>query len=378
MAFKEYLAVLDSDLYEYKGTTKSILARIAHLIIGPPEEGPNGKPLTDPSPDEGLCIATQAYLACQLGVSESTVRAAVQQYAEDGWLIVHKFRDRRGHERNNYSFAPGALATIQARKRQRDEHGEYIRSKQLKMQRAHSSGQFAGRVTRVNEASTTRDARVNAAPPSNLHAGLQADCATTSKQIARQPPGKLPAVVGLVVGLEGGIVSKSQSKTKGASDNTSSASLTDQDQNQTPSTPWDDEEEPAPVNPTPKPRGVAPNPTGTSRPGTRGVDDSCMDAALPRPPAEQPCERGGLHEWREHTHTTDRCSECGMFRTSPAVTQWTEADDLEAEYMEMVECYDPYDTYWSAPEEPTPTAANRAALSASEFARATGAVARWN
>jgi hypothetical protein len=131
-------------------------------------------------------------------------------------------------------------------------------------------------------------------------------------------------------------------------------------------------------NQEPNPRGVAPNPTGTSRPGTPGIDDSCMDAALPRPPAEQPCERGGLHEWREHTHTTDRCSECGTFRASPAVTQWTEVDDLEAEYMEMVECYDPYDTYWSAPEEPKSTAANRAALSPSEFARAIGAVAHWD
>lgn len=118
-------------------------------------------------------------------------------------------------------------------------------------------------------------------------------------------------------------------------------------------------------------RGFAPNPTGTSRPGTTGIDDSCMDAALPRPPAEQPCEGGGLHEWQEYSHTTDRCSECGAFRTNPAVTQWTEADDLEVEYMEMVECYDPYDTYWSASQEATPTAANRAALSPSEFARAT-------
>jgi hypothetical protein len=44
--------------------------------------------------------------------------------------------------------------------------------------------------------------------------------------------------------------------------------------------------------------------------------------------------------------------------------------------VELVECYDPYDTYWSAPEEPTPTAANRAALSASEFARASFAKKR--
>ena len=131
-------------------------------------------------------------------------------------------------------------------------------------------------------------------------------------------------------------------------------------------------------NQEPNPRGFAPNPTGTSRPGTPGIDDSCMDAALPRPPAEQPCEGSSLHEWREHTHTTDRCSECGTFRTSPAVTEWTEADDLEGEYMEFVECYDPFDTYWSAPEKRTSLTGDRLSLSASEFARAIGAVAQWN
>ncbi len=138
------------------------------------------------------------------------------------------------------------------------------------------------------------------------------------------------------------------------------------------------EQEDTDQNQEPNPRGVAPNPTGTSRPGTPGIDDSCMDAALPRLPAEQPCEGGRLHEWQEYSHTTDRCSGCGRFRTNPAVTQWTEADNFEVEYMEMVECYDPYDTYWSAPEEPTRTVAHRAALSPSEFARAIGAAAHWN
>jgi hypothetical protein len=112
-----------------------------------------------------------------------------------------------------------------------------------------------------------------------------------------------------------------------------------------------------------------------------GLYEALLDPAhvsLPRPLAEQPCEGGSLHEWQEYNHTTARCSECGTCRTNPAVTQWTEADELEAEYMEMVECYDPDDTFWSATEEPKSTAANRAALSPSEFARAIGAVAHWD
>jgi hypothetical protein len=63
MAFKEYLAVLDSDVYEYCGTTKSILARIAHLISASPEEGPNGKPLCEPDPDEVTLPAQNVSLA---------------------------------------------------------------------------------------------------------------------------------------------------------------------------------------------------------------------------------------------------------------------------------------------------------------------------
>jgi hypothetical protein len=96
---------------------------------------------------------------------------------------------------------------------------------------------------------------------------------------------------------------------------------------------------------------------------------------VPSTPAAEVCEGGGLHEWQEYTHTTDRCSECGTFRTNPVVTQWAAEDDLEVEYMELVEFYDPY---WTGTEEPMPTAAYRPMLSASEFARATGAVAHWN
>ena len=78
MAFKDYLAVLDSDLYEYCGTTKAILARIAHLIIAPPKEDEaTGKQLGEPDPNVGWCVASQDYIACQYGLSVTTVRAAI-------------------------------------------------------------------------------------------------------------------------------------------------------------------------------------------------------------------------------------------------------------------------------------------------------------
>ncbi len=71
--------------------------------------------------------------------------------------------------------------------------------------------------------------------------------------------------------------------------------------------------------------------------------------APPAPPSpEEVCEEDE-HVWDDYmlpegpSHTVDRCAHCGKFRTKPAVNRWTAADDLEAEYMEMVEFYDPCD-----------------------------------
>jgi len=74
------------------------------------------------------------------------------------------------------------------------------------------------------------------------------------------------------------------------------------------------------------------------------IGDLCFTAEV--------CADGGLYEWQEYTHTVDQCSECGTFRSNPAVTRWTEADELEAEYMELVELYDPYDPDWPKDQRP--------------------------
>ena len=143
MGFKDYLAVLDSDLYDYAGATKSILARIAHLIIEPNKEDPvTGKTIGEPKPDVGFCIASQDYIACQLGLSVSTVWAATKQFKKDCWLEVVKTRDRYG-DHNKYRWADGAFERIVARARQRTEQWEFIRSKQTSMERFPREGRFA-------------------------------------------------------------------------------------------------------------------------------------------------------------------------------------------------------------------------------------------
>jgi hypothetical protein len=70
--------------------------------------------------------------------------------------------------------------------------------------------------------------------------------------------------------------------------------------------------------------------------GEKGSDDG------PLLSPEEVCE-DGQHIWVDVLHTTQQCSVCGKFRTNPIVNRWTAEDDLEAEYMEMVEFYDPYE-----------------------------------
>jgi len=86
-----------------------------------------------------------------------------------------------------------------------------------------------------------------------------------------------------------------------------------------------------------------------------------MDFLIPPPvddfalSSEDACEEDE-HLWDDYmlpegpSHTVDRCAHCGKFRTKPAVNRWTAVDDLEAEYMELIECspcvYDPVLNEW--------------------------------
>jgi hypothetical protein len=187
MGFKDYLAILDSDLYDYAGTTKSILARIAHLIIEPNKEDPvTGKIIGDPKVDVGFCKASQEYVACQLGLSESTVRAAIRECESDKWLTTVRWRDQYGHIHNKYKWADGAWERLTARKRDKNEQREYVREKQTKMKRKHEVGRFAPRIP----ANTPKEGTES--PASNLPGGPQANCPEADVQIALRPAGKLP------------------------------------------------------------------------------------------------------------------------------------------------------------------------------------------
>jgi hypothetical protein len=64
------------------------------------------------------------------------------------------------------------------------------------------------------------------------------------------------------------------------------------------------------------------------------------------------CETGNVHVWIDFSHTVQQCSACAKFRSNPVVYQRTAADELEAEYMELVELYDPYDPDWPKDQRP--------------------------
>jgi hypothetical protein len=61
--------------------------------------------------------------------------------------------------------------------------------------------------------------------------------------------------------------------------------------------------------------------------------------AFARSQAVTPVCEDGQHVWEDCSHVVQQCSVCGKFRTNPIVTRWTAEDDLEAEYMELLDCY---------------------------------------
>lgn len=121
MGKEHYNAVRESDLYEYGGYRKSLLMQIAGLIIGPREEDAQGKPIGEPDPDEGWCVARQEVLAAWIGCSREQVVRMVAEFEADGWLTVKEFTDTFGHERRHYTITPTQLKKIQAHKMKIEE-----------------------------------------------------------------------------------------------------------------------------------------------------------------------------------------------------------------------------------------------------------------
>jgi hypothetical protein len=121
MAKEHYNAVRESDLYEYGGTRKVLLTYIAGLIIGPPEENAQGKPVGEPDKDEGYCVARQEVLAAWIGCSREEACRQIDEFVHDGWLTKEKFTDTYGHERCKYTITPAQMKKILACKMKIEE-----------------------------------------------------------------------------------------------------------------------------------------------------------------------------------------------------------------------------------------------------------------
>jgi hypothetical protein len=235
------------------------------------------------------------------------VRAAIRTFEQDKWLETVCERDKYGHDHNKYRWAEGAWERLKARERQKDEHGEYVRKKQVNMlryDRAHSQrglgGKFEARATRVNDASSTRDCEN---PKGNMPVGQRANCASASGQIARQPAGRLPAEL---VGVEVDLSESEQSETRAEGHDVAETSQTGQ-VDQSPTQPQEQQ---------PTPRGAAPNPAEASRLETPGRDVP-VNSASPRPHSASPrtpkptCQSAGCGGPLKGNKPDGVCLKCG-------------------------------------------------------------------
>lgn len=182
MAKEHAQAVRKSDLYEYKGISKSLLERIAYLIVGARKEDERGHPIGEPKPNEGYCTASQEVLAAMHGCSEREVGRQVDKFVKDGWLTRYEYRNEAGHRHYKYSMTPKQLKAIRARemKKYPDDHekaGYYIRAKNMKMKRDfHPGKKLSG-----SRSSTHVEPTLNTVQTHDPHDSLSGSQTTTSR-----------------------------------------------------------------------------------------------------------------------------------------------------------------------------------------------------
>jgi len=174
MAFNHYLIVADSDLYEYKGLTKSVLMTIALMVIDEPEEDERGKPKGKPDPDAGWCVAGQDYIAARLGMSPDAVSAIVNILKQDGWLEVVNYRTRRGYMKNKYRIPAAKLQEMKGREFKKDELGNFVRGKQEKKSRNNPRGKDGAFLASASRKDSLRHGAVR--PVATVPLGLAAPC----------------------------------------------------------------------------------------------------------------------------------------------------------------------------------------------------------
>jgi hypothetical protein len=118
MAFEDYLAVLDSDLFDHKGIAKALLSRIYHLVRRASDFNQDGS--DKQIQDENFCTATQEYLAAQLGSDPGTVGGWVQRFSLDGWIRIEEYRNKFGHPRYKYEVTPETVERVRKRAMPKD------------------------------------------------------------------------------------------------------------------------------------------------------------------------------------------------------------------------------------------------------------------
>lgn len=122
MAWEDYFAVINADVYDLEGLLKPILSRIAFLMIGPPKEG------EEADPDVGWCVAGQPYIAANLGCSRTAVNRAVKRFTTDRWLRGRYAKCPSGDPILHLHWTDDALKRLEALRFKKDGRGKLVRS----------------------------------------------------------------------------------------------------------------------------------------------------------------------------------------------------------------------------------------------------------
>jgi hypothetical protein len=122
MAWEDYFAVINADVYDLEGLLKPILSRIAFLMIGTPNEG------EEADPDVGWCVAGQPYIAATVGCSRTAVNRAVKRFIADKWLRGRYELSPLGDTILYLHWTNDAPKRLEALRFKRDGRGKLIRS----------------------------------------------------------------------------------------------------------------------------------------------------------------------------------------------------------------------------------------------------------
>jgi hypothetical protein len=98
-AYSDYIAVADSDLYDWDVTRRSLLLMIAFMETQDEDKKPEGSEFTD---YVGWCWASQRFLANRVGTGEDYISECTRLFEKDGVIETREWTDGWGYPHTEY------------------------------------------------------------------------------------------------------------------------------------------------------------------------------------------------------------------------------------------------------------------------------------